>query len=184
MNPRTEARLEKVKRASRSARRACFLLMIFVLLMAGVMALTTVGLPESMLCKGAEVSSVPRPCSDLPPQVVAFAYVALVGVVALVLAALYRFARLFGNYARGEIFTRSSFRELRLVGYIAVANAIFQGVLFIAALALAANGAVKSPANLGYDVPFGPILVAAFILLLSWIMDVGAEMREENELTV
>ena len=84
----------------------------------------------------------------------------------------------------GEIFTRASVRELRLVGYIAVANAIFQGVLFIAALALAANGAVKSPANLGYDVPFGPILVAAFILLLSWIMDVGAEMREENELTV
>lgn len=184
MNPRTEARLEQVKRASRSARRACFLLMIFVLLMAGVMALTTVGLPESMTCKGGEVSSVPRPCTDLAPQVVAFAYVALVGVVALVLTALYRFARLFGNYARGEIFTRASVRELRLVGYVAVANAIFQGVLFIAALALAANGAVKSPANLGYDAPFVPILVAAFVLLLSWIMDVGAEIREENELTV
>jgi len=184
MNPRTEARLEKVKRASRSARRACFLLMIFVLLMAGIMALTTVGLPESMLCKGAEVSSVPRPCSDLSPQVVALAYIALFGVVALVLVALYRFARLFGNYARGEIFTRASVREFRLVGYVAVANAIFQGVLFIAALALAANGAIKSPVTLGYDVPFGPILGAAAILLLSWIMDVGAEMREENELTV
>ena len=53
-----------------------------------------------------------------------------------------------------------------------------------AALALAANGAIKSPVTLGYDVPFGPILGAAAILLLSWIMDVGAEMREENELTV
>ena len=184
MNPRVEARLEKVKRASRSARRACFLLMIFVLLMAGVMALSTVGLPESMTCKGAELSSVPRPCGDLPPQVVAFAYVALFGVVALVLAALYRFARLFGNYARGEIFTRASVRELRWVGYVAVANAVFQGVLFIAALALTANGAVESPASLGSDVPFGPILMAAFVLLLSWVMDVGAEIREENELTV
>ena len=83
-----------------------------------------------------DVNGMRRPCSDLAPQVVAFAYVALVGVVALVLAALYRFARLFGNYARGEIFTRASVRELRLVGYIAVANAVFQGVLFIAALAL------------------------------------------------
>ena len=184
MNPGSEARLEKVKRTSRSARRACLFLMVFVLLMGGVMALTTVGLPESMTCKGAEVSSVLRPCSDLSPQVVAFAYVALAGVVALVLTALFRFARLFGNYARGEIFTRASVRELRLVGYVAVAYAVFQGALFIAALALAANGAVESPASLGYDVPFGPILLAGFVLLLSWIMDVGAEIREENELTV
>jgi len=184
MNSRTEARLEKVKRMSRSARRACFLLMIFVPLMAGVMALSTVGLPESMTCRGAELTSLPRPCSDLAPQVVAFAYVALVGVVTLVLAALYRFARLFGNYARGEIFTRASVRELRFVGYVAVANAVFQGVLFIAALALTVNGAIESPASLGSDVPWGPILLAAFILLLSWIMDVGAEIREENELTV
>jgi hypothetical protein len=27
-------------------------------------------------------------------------------------------------------------------------------------------------------------VVASFILLLSWVMDVGAELREENELTV
>lgn len=184
MNPRVEERLEKVKRTSRSARRACFLLMIFVLLMAGVMALSTVGLPESMTCKGAELSSLRRPCSDLAPQVVAFAYVALVGVVALVLAALYRLARLFANYARGEIFTRASVRELRLIGYLAVANAVFQGVLFIAALALAADGAVESPASLRADLPFGPMLAAGFVLLLSWVMDVGAEIREENELTV
>ena len=181
MNPRTEARLEKVKRTSRSARRACFLLMIFVPLMATVMAASTVGLPETMTC---DVNGMRRPCSDLPPQVLAFAHVALVGVVALVLVALHRFARLFGNYARGEIFTRASVRELRLVGYVAVANAVFQGVLFIVALALTVNGAVESPASLGSDVPWGPILLAGFILLLSWVMDVGAEIREENELTV
>jgi hypothetical protein len=181
MNPETEARLEKVKRMSRSVRRTCFLLMVFVPLMTAVMALTTVGLPESMTC---DFNGMRRPCSDLSPQVVAFAYVALVGVVALVLAALYRFTRLFGNYARGEIFTRASVRELRWVGYLAVAYAVFQGVLFVAALVLAADGAVESPASLRADFPFGPVIVASFILLLSWIMDVGAEMREENELTV
>jgi Protein of unknown function (DUF2975) len=181
MNPRVEARLEQVKRTSRSARRACFWLMVLIPLMAIVMALSTVGLPESLTC---DVDGMRRPCSDLPPQVLAFAYVALLGVVALVLAVLHRFARLFGNYARGEIFTRASVRELRLVGYLAVAYAVFQGVLFIAALALAAGGAVESPASLRADLPFGPILVAGCILLLSWVMDVGAELREENELTV
>jgi DUF2975 family protein len=181
MNPRVEARLEKVKRTSRGARRACYFTMAFVVLMTAVMALSTVGLPESMTC---DFDGMRRPCSDLPPQVVAFAYVALVGTVALVLAALHHFARLFGNYAHGEIFTRASVRELRLVGYVAVANAVFQGVLFIAALVLAADGAVESPESLGADFPFGPILVAGFVLLLSWVMDVGAEIREENELTV
>jgi len=182
MDPRIEERLEKVKRTSRGARRACFFLMVFVPLMAAVMALSTVGLPESMTCD--VVNGMRRPCSDLSPQVVAFAYVALFGVVALVLVALYRFAKLFGNYSRGEIFTRGSARELRLVGYVAVANAVFQGVLFIAALLLAAEGVVESPASLRADWPGGPILLAALILLLSWIMDVGAEIREENELTV
>ncbi|HET7924579.1 MAG TPA: hypothetical protein VFL30_06750, partial [Rhodanobacteraceae bacterium] len=95
MNPRTEARLEKVKRTSRSARRTCFWLMVFVSLVGAVLALTTVGLPESLTCPVSDVNNMPRPCSDLPSQVVAFAYVSLVGSVALVLAALHRLARLF-----------------------------------------------------------------------------------------
>lgn len=184
MNPRTEARLEKVKRTSRSARRTCFWLMVLVSLVAAVMALTTVGLPESLTCKGVEPSSVPRPCSDLAPQVVAFAYVNLIGSLALVLAALHRFARLFGHYARGEIFTRASVREFRLVAYIAVTFVVFQGVLLVVALALAANGAIESAASLPVLFGVGPILMAGLIVMLSWVMDVGAEMREENELTV
>jgi hypothetical protein len=184
MNPRTEERLEKVKRTSRSARRTCFWLMVFVLLAAATMALSTVGLPESLTCRINEANDFRRPCSDLPWQVVAFAYANLIGSVALVLAGLHRFARLFANYARGEIFTRASVREFRLVAYIAVAFVVFQGVLLVAALALAANGAIQSATSLPIAFGIGPILVAGLIVMLSWVMDVGAEMREENELTV
>jgi hypothetical protein len=110
--------------------------------------------------------------------------IALVGGVALLLAALYRLARLFQNYSRGDIFTRDSVREIRMLGYVAVAYAVFQLVLFVAKLALLSQGSGDWPSEVRVDLPIGPIVLASFILLFSWVMDVGAEMREENELTV
>lgn len=178
MNSRVAARLEHVKRTSRSARRVCFWLMAFVTLMSIVMV------PGTLAPWACEVRGLPQPCEALPPQAVALTLVAFGGGLALLLTALYRLARLFGNYARGEIFTRASVRELRLVGYVAVAYAIFQLVLFVAGLAMVAGGVVESPARLPVDLPIGSVVVAGFILLLSWVMDVGAELREENELTV
>ena len=181
MSPRTEARLEQVKRTSRGARRVCLLLMWLVSLGTAVMAASTLVLPQAMTC---DFAGLRQPCSELPPQVVALTFISLVGGRALLLLGLYRLARLFHNYAQGEIFTRGSVRELRLVGYVAVASALLQFVLFIAGMALVASGTIESPANLRVDFPIGPAVVAGFILLLSWIMDVGAEIREENELTV
>jgi hypothetical protein len=181
MNPRVEARLEKFKRTSRSARRVCFLLMVLVAIVAAVTVAGRLTMPEMLTC---DVNGLRQPCGDLPPQAAAFIVVALVGSLAFVLTALYRLARLFQNYGRGEIFTRNSVREIRWLGYVAVAYAIFQVVLFVAALALSASSAVEWPAELRGDLPIGTVVAASFILLLSWVMDVGAELREENELTV
>jgi hypothetical protein len=183
VNPPSEARLDKVKRTSRSARRVCFWLMAFVALAATVMALSTVGLPESMTCAPGDGGGLRRPCSDLPALVVAFAYVDLLSAAAAGLAALYFFSRLFANYARGEIFTRDSVRELRFVSYSAVAYVVLQFVLFVAALALAIDD-VESAAGLHVGFGISPMLWAGFMVLLVWVMDVGAEIREENELTV
>src|SRR5687768_5713843 len=107
MNPRTEARLEKVKRTSRSARRVCFLLMVLISLGAAVLVATTLTMPESMTC---DIASLRQPCNSLPPLAVTLTFVALAVGLALALAALHRLTRLFGNYARGEIFTRASVR--------------------------------------------------------------------------
>ena len=181
MNPRTEARLEKVKRTSRSARRVCFLLMVLVGLVAAITAAVALTGPAQMTCV---FNGLRQPCSEMSSQALAFGFVALVGGVGLLLAALHRLARLFENYARGEIFTRASVRELRLLGYVAVAYAIFQFILFVGGLALVAGAAAASPTDLRIDFPIAPAVIASFILLLSWVMDVGAEIREENELTV
>jgi hypothetical protein len=181
MNPSTQARLERVKRTSRSARRVCFLLMALVGLVTAVGVAVTLTAPASVNCA---FNGLRQPCSEMSPPLVAFVFVALLGGLGLVLMALFRLARLFENYARGEIFTRASVRELRLLGYVAVAYAVFEFILFVGALALVADGAVESPTSLHVDFPIAPAIIASFVMLLSWVMDVGAEMREENELTV
>ena len=177
MSPRVEARLEKVKRMSRSVRRACYWLMGLVLLMATVGVLGRLALP-------CDPNGVLAPCGELSSQALTFLFVALIGSVALALTGLYRLARLFGNYSRGEIFTRGSVREIRLLSYVAVAYVVFQFVLFVAMLSLNAGGANEWPSELRFDLPLGPALVATLLTLLAWVMDVGAELREENELTV
>jgi uncharacterized membrane protein YbhN (UPF0104 family) len=123
-------------------------------------------------------------CAELSSQALTFVFVALIGGVALALTALYHLAQLFGNYSRGEIFTRGSVREIRMLSYVAVAFVVFQTVLFVAMLSLNADGAEGWPRELRFDLPIGPALVATFLTLLAWVMDVGAELREENELTV
>ena len=181
MNPRIEARLDKVKRISRSARRACYWLMVFALIAAAITGVGRFGAPESLTC---EIGGVRGPCSALSSQAMTLLLVSLVGSVALILFGLYRLAQLFGNYARGEIFTRGSVRELRVLSYITVAYVVFQFVLFVVWMSLARGSLEGWPQEARFDLPLAPAALASFITLLSWIMDVGAEIREENELTV
>jgi hypothetical protein len=188
MDPRVEARLEQVKRTSRGARRACFWMMALVSLAAAVTVLARLTLPEGQGPAGwawtCEADGLRGPCSELTPQVMTVFLVALLGGVALTLTALYRLARLFGNYSRGEIFTRGSVGEIRWIGYVLAAGAVFQLLLFVAVLTLRADGGGEWPIELRFDLPIVPVLVASLVMLFSWVMDVGAEMREENELTV
>jgi hypothetical protein len=181
MNPRTEERLEKVKRMSRSARRVCFLLMALTALAALGVTAGRLNAPEMFTC---EIGGVRQACGELPPEAVTFTVVGVIGGLVLLWVALYRLARLFQNYSRGEIFTRGSAREIRVLGYVAAAYAIFQVTMVVAMLALAANGGSDWPRELRLDFSLGPFVIAFFVLLFSWVMDVGAEMREENELTV
>jgi hypothetical protein len=150
-------------------------------LMTLVIAAGSATIPGNLTC---DLNGLRQPCSELSAPALTVILISFAGGLALALTGLYRLARLFGNYARGEIFTRDSVREIRLLGYVAVAYAVFQLVLFIGTLALTAAVGVELPTELRGDLPIGPVVVASFILLLSWVMDVGAELREENELTV
>jgi len=84
--------------------------------------------------------------------------------------------RLLGFYSRGEIFTSSSARQMRRWGLACVGWGIVK--LGYALLPL------MVPDSRSHGTDPGSILIGLMIVAISWFMEMAAQIREENELTV
>ena len=89
----------------------------------------------------------------------------------------YHLRRLFGNYSRGEIFTRESVGQLRRFG---VACLLWGVMNFVWALSLAISA---NPVR-AYAGHFDSLVIGAVVIVISWFMEMAVELREENELTI
>ena len=96
---------------------------------------------------------------------------------------LAQLARLFGHYVKGEIFTRAVVVRIRNIGYallgfpfVALLNSAF-GVFLVSRFGTASDSAHVS-------VPMLAVAAALVVLLVSWIMDVGRALQEEQELVI
>lgn len=183
MNPRVEARLAQVMRTGRIGHRLCVVAMVVVALATAAIVVLALLFPDGQTC---DFNGVRFQCNELSAAAKAFVGLSMIVGIALLLVGLYRLSRLFRHYARGEIFTRESVREIRGLGYLALANALVQVVVLVATVVLIGTEQVSLPDNtqLHLQMPFGALITAALILLVSWVMDVGTELREESELTV
>ena len=85
--------------------------------------------------------------------------------------------RLLGFYSRGEVFTRDSVRLLRPWGFACVAWGIVRFGWFFLPFAIANSRRYQGP-------ELSTVFAGLGIVAISWIMDMAAEIREENELTV
>jgi hypothetical protein len=105
----------------------------------------------------------------------------LAGVSALALGALfkcfYHLRRLFGNYSRGEIFTRESVGQLRRFG---IACLLWGVMNFVWGVSLAVS---SHPAR-SFEGHFDSLGIGAVIIVIAWFMDMAVDLREENELTI
>jgi hypothetical protein len=97
----------------------------------------------------------------------------------LIFTCLYNLRRLFGNFSQREIFSQDSTRRLRAVG---VCYAMWS---FVSFLSLPIAYVTVHPAN-PYTATLNPeaLVIGACTVVISLVMDVAAEMREENELTI
>ena len=84
---------------------------------------------------------------------------------------------LLGFYSRGEIFTRPAAGQIRRWGVTSVAWGIYKLGYFFVPL-LIANSRRTGGISLSM------IIYGLIIVVISWFMDIAAEMQEENELTV
>jgi hypothetical protein len=85
--------------------------------------------------------------------------------------------RLFGNYSRGEIFTREAVGQLRLSGIACLLWGVLS-FLWLSSLAVSLHP------NKSFQAHFDSFSIGAVLIVIAWFMDMAVDLREENELTI
>ena len=174
MRPENVGKLEKLKTISRYLRKFTRLILVvlpFCLVIEDLVVLFGQNTSIDLL-------DMSYPIAGEPFRV----RVALIVVMDLFLVVafkrLYHLFKLFGNYSSGEVFTTDSARQIRQIGITAVLVGGLNMLTVFVPPALLAH----SPHAIKLS------LLAAFhgvvTIAISWIMEMAAELREENELTV
>jgi hypothetical protein len=174
MNSSSEMKLQKIQRGSALFRTACTALFVPVVVIAIAASVDVVaGLTAHIDYHGQ--TFIPAQM-DLPARLILLAVV--LATAAVMLKALYHLRCLAGNYARRQIFTTDSARQIRQFGI----SCILWGLLKMlwVFLPLMTSGA-RSPV---YGVSTDSILIGAVIVGLSWFAEMAAALREENDLTI
>jgi len=155
--------------------------MITTCLVACVLLFAGFAFPEKGTC---DFGAGPQPCADLSVGARGLTFLLLIIGSALFLRALYHLSRLFKNYARGEIFTRESVLQIRRIGSTVFALGASQIGVLVATLVLVSTHQITWPEHRPIPLPFAAFIAGGLIMLVSWVMELGTELREENELTV
>ncbi len=202
MTPETEAQIRNVRKFggyahSISGIAGAFLVINFVL---SVWIIVSGPTPISFKIGLGAYSVTPEHLSTI--QIKTWAFVLVTTVFAILLAVVFHLKRLFSHLAAGSIYTRENVFHLRRVGILALAMAALQLVLPMITVALVDGGFIDrtlvTPTELGDRgiLLLGPaslssFIMAALVLLASWIMDVGRQtaddadaMRREADLVV
>jgi hypothetical protein len=181
MNPSVEARLAKVRKVSRIGNGLCIAAMVLTCLIGCILIVAGLAFPDGATC---DFGAGDFPCSDLSVAARALAGTAAVVGIALVLKGLYHLSRLFKNYSQGQIFTRESVAQIRKIGMTVFVYGAFQIALLIGTVILMGAQQISWPDDVPIPLPFAAFINGGLILLISWVMEVGTELREETELTV
>jgi len=189
-----DVRLGRISNVSRIAKYMCFGVIAFYI--------------SHFIFFTRLMSSPPVPASVSVPGSAVSREILLVVFQILLCFWYWRLSRLVQCYERGMIFTSESIRCIKILGLLWLAGwLILTGVHFLphstynfqpVAHANSAGAIVASPVSVqrvdyrmgfftfdfGTGINFGPLLAGSIIVIVSWVMDEGRKMREEQELTV
>ena len=144
-------------------------------------------LPENMISASLKMqSSLPIPDELLLSQRMLCLMVSLFPL-AIKLAAVFTIMRLLKLYRAGQFFSGSHVQCFKRLGRILIYYTV-AGVVESTAIVLVMtmnNPSGQKMLSIGFSSDDLTLLVvAAIVLMISWIMDEGRKMAEENELTV
>jgi hypothetical protein len=188
MRPENEARLRKIRLVSSILRGVCKLVL-------GLIVLEGVRIEQKILFPGKVLLGVYGtlgfwfPVAPLTARGRVVVGLLAAVMVAIIFKCVYHLHRLLGYYARGEVFTGDSVWQLRQWGWMCA----LWGVMKITWPLIERAIALHQPSALGTIVLHQPsalvfpgdmVVTGLGIVAISWFMEMAAEMREENELTV
>lgn len=189
MSPESDEKLKRVRKYSASLRRL-FRLITAIVAIGAVIELALLFADRGVNAT-IDIGQLRFVGEAITPGVRLVAAVGLVLLFGIALKLLHHIAALFGLYAQGEIFTAENVRQIRQIGISAF---LFLAVWIYSLLAglyltLAHAGATaaeggEATISIGLAEPFHAALAGIVIIIVSWIMDVGRELREEQDLTV
>ena len=174
MKPETESRLKKIKRISNISRAIC------KVLFALAICLSLLGLIAMIAGRGTLAfadARIPLEPLALPSRLMLAVTFAL--SMAIMVKGLYHLHRLFGNYGRGDIFTTECAAQIRQLGITAI---LWFAVAFLWSFTAFAVTQSHLPASFQFH--SDGLVIGLVIIVISWFMEMAAEMREESELTV
>jgi hypothetical protein len=172
MRSEIQAKLQKIKKVSITFRVLC----------TGLMALIALVGLSCVVCVVFGVGGVNYDNIIFQTAGLTLSHRLVLGVVtALTFGTLfkcfYHLHRLFGNYSRGEIFTRESVRQLRQFGVACLLWGVMN-FIWVASLATATHPEKSFHGNAD------SFVIGAIIILIAWFMDMAVDLHEENELTI
>lgn len=173
-------KLKKVQRYSTSLRRLFrFLFVLTALALLVETYLTLMGVEPFRA--GVRIGSTQYSGDAVSATVRAIAYAQFVLSSLLVLKLNFHLAKLFGLYANAQIFSAANVKEIRQIG---VTVLLFPALWLLSLLVPALLPAEGTSQTIVGGMPFMQIIVGTVVIVVSWIMDVGRELREEQELVV
>lgn len=179
----TEApRLQEVKRVSGLLRGFFKFLFAMTVLSLIVMTLSTLMLPNDGEFS-VELAGIQFSGAELTGRIRVMAAISALLGLGVSLKAFYHLIRLFGLYAAGHIFTADNVGQIRQLGITLMLFSLAWLFQFGSALP-AISSSVDEWARIVPSFPMLELVGGAIVILVSWIMEVGRELREEHDLVV
>ena len=194
-----QSKIRKIRTFGRNARVVCLALFWLAFVGAVILPLIAVAIRAGMLITGAAPTDVAaRPnifdggAYDVlqalltPLQLLLCVFLVLGVVLGVWFATLNQLYLLFGSLAAGAIYTPENVRRVRNVGLLSLLWAVL-GVVLPTALVVA-RALIDASVPMDPDRVFPPLsqvlgafVTAGFVLLASWIMDVGLYEKDHAD---
>jgi hypothetical protein len=187
MTPETAAKLQKVKKYSASLRNLFTFFFALGILGWFVRTLMTWSDAKPHEPGVIQIAHLVFTGDPVPTDVRVLAYVYFTLSLAIALKIWFHLIKLFALYAEGKIFSAENVQQIRQVGYtVLISPALWLLSLFIPLFVAADGMSITTSPNLPLNIGgvFQQIILGTIVIIVSWIMDVGRELREEQDLVV